>query len=195
MATKDKPCIVVDTRDPLHTAYRFNYALPPETDLLDYPSDTAALASPHYRFDPLRVDTVRKKLDSADYSVVGFENAWGVERKTLDDFVGTVIRARGRFEAELERLVAFKIARIVVEGSLEDVVLHHYRAPGVHPNSILGSAWAIEADFGIPIVWAGDREHAELYTQGLLCRLWMNAQKDNRQGELAFSVERPATGE
>ena len=162
-----RPCLVVDTREPESTAYRF---------------------------DPERVDVVRAKLDSADYSVVGHEHEWGIERKELNDFVGCVVRCRGRFENELERLLDFKFKRIVIEATPEDVTLHYYRSM-VHPNAVLGSAYAIEVDFGCPIIWAGNREHGELITQGLLCRLWTQANRNAAQLDLLESIRAPETGE
>ena len=145
-----KPQIAIDTREPEHTAYRF---------------------------DANKVDVVRTKLDSADYSCVGHQDEWGIERKEIGDLVNTVIRCQGRFERELERLRSFKFARLLIEATPEDVVLHHYRAM-VHPNAILGSVYSIEVDFGLPVIWAGDREHGQMIVQGLLTRLWNNAQRD-----------------
>ena len=43
---------------------------------------------------------VRQALPAGDYSVVGFELAVAVERKTLEDFVHSVIRDRERFKKE-----------------------------------------------------------------------------------------------
>lgn len=139
----EKPTIVVDTREQLP-----------------------------YAFDESKCLTIRGTLSAGDYSLVGLEASVAVERKSLDDFVGTVIRGRGRFERELGRLVGYTFAAIVVEATPEDVVLHHYRACGVHPNSVLGSAYAIHVDFGVPVLWCGDRAHAALVTQGLLLRAW-----------------------
>jgi ERCC4-type nuclease len=150
------PTLVVDTREPEHTAYRF---------------------------DPERCNVVRAKLDSADYSVLGHEDEWGIERKELGDFVNTVIRARGRFEEELERLLSFRFRRIVIEATPRDVTEHSYRSM-VHPNSVLGSAYALETDYDCPIIWAGNRKHGELITQGLLIRLWRRDHEERRSAEL-----------
>ena len=45
-----------------------------------------------YGFNPHLVRPVRRALPAGDYSVEGHETTLAVERKTLDDFVGTVIR-------------------------------------------------------------------------------------------------------
>ena len=61
-----------------------------------------------YGFNPRLVTPVRRALPAGDYSVAGLEQTVAVERKTLDDFVGTVMRARGRFYRELRRLGALR---------------------------------------------------------------------------------------
>jgi ERCC4-type nuclease len=120
-------------------------------------------------FDATRVSTVRRALKAGDYSVEGLESQVAVERKSLDDFVGTVIRAQGRFEVELEHLGGYAFACVVVEASIEDVLSHRYRM-AVHPNSVLGAAVAITVDHRIPVFFCGSRPHACLFTEKLLCR-------------------------
>ena len=61
-----------------------------------------------YAFDPRRVTVVRRALPAGDYSVEGWEGAVAVERKTLEDFVSTVIRGRARFRKELRRLEGYE---------------------------------------------------------------------------------------
>jgi ERCC4-type nuclease len=122
-----------------------------------------------YTFDPARVVLVQKALPAGDYSLEGYETRIAIERKSLDDFVGTVIRARGRFEEELSELSGYEFACVVVEASIEDVLLHRYRM-AVHPNSVLGSAIAITVDHRIPVFFCGTRQHACYFVEGLLCR-------------------------
>jgi len=122
-----------------------------------------------YGFDPIRVHTVRRALPAGDYSVAGLEQLVAVERKTLDDFVGTVIRARGRFYRELQRLERYTRACVVVEADLEDVLQGRYRGDA-HPHSILGSALAISVDFGIPVFFCSNRQIACHFVEGYLLR-------------------------
>ena len=112
---------------------------------------------------------VRKKLDAGDYSVLGMEHLVAVERKTLDDFVGTVIRARGRFYRELRRLGSYPRACVVVEADLADVLAGRYRGDA-HPHSVLGSTLAIAVDFGIPVFFCSNRQIACRFVEGYLLR-------------------------
>jgi DNA excision repair protein ERCC-4 len=122
-----------------------------------------------YQFDPARVSTVRRALPAGDYSLVGFETRAAIERKSLDDFVGTVIRARFRFEDELLSLAGYELGCVVVEASIADVLEHRYRA-GVHPNAVLGAAFAIVVDHRVPVFFAGERFFAQRFVEGLLAR-------------------------
>lgn len=144
-----------------------------------------------FRFDAEKVRVEVACLPAGDYSVKGYECRVAVERKSLEDLVGTVIRAKGRFERELDKLVECDRAWIVVEGSLTDLHEHHFRSM-VHPSAVIGSCVAIAVDYGIPVLWADDAEKAADLTQRLLIRYHDNAMRDARQSEMAFPQ---ATGE
>jgi ERCC4-type nuclease len=62
-----------------------------------------------YSFDARLVVTERRTLPAGDYSVACLEGVVGVERKTLDDFVSTVIHSRRRFREELKRLAEYRV--------------------------------------------------------------------------------------
>ena len=62
-----------------------------------------------YSFDPRLVVAVRRALPAGDYSVAGLEGCVAVERKTLDDFVSTVIHSRERFREELRKLSGYRV--------------------------------------------------------------------------------------
>ena len=122
-----------------------------------------------YGFDPRLVIAVRRALPAGDYSVAGLEQMVAVERKTLDDFVGTVIRARGRFYRELRRLERYARACVVVEADLGDVLAGRYRGDA-HPHSVLGSVLAVAVDFGVPVFFCSNRQIACRFVEGYLLR-------------------------
>jgi ERCC4-type nuclease len=112
--------------------------------------------------------SVRKALPAGDYSVEGFETALAVERKTLADFINTVIHAHGRFANELRQLAAYRFAWIVVEASLDDLLRGQY-ASRAHPSSLLGLTSMIMTAYRIPVLFAHDRPCARTLTEALLC--------------------------
>lgn len=120
-----------------------------------------------YSFDPRLAATVRRALPAGDYSVEGLEERVAVERKSLDDFVSTVIHGRARFRNELQKLAGYRAACVVVEAGVIDVLLHRYRGDA-HPNAVLGSALSIILDFRIPVFFCSNRQAACQFVQAYL---------------------------
>jgi len=118
-----------------------------------------------------RVVAVRFPLAAGDYSVEGMEQALAVERKSLDDFVSSVIRDRPRFRRELEKLRDYRAACVVVEASLGDVFAHRYHS-GAHPNAVVGAAISIIVDYGVPVFFCSDRQACCRFTEGFLLRAY-----------------------
>lgn len=120
-----------------------------------------------YSFDSRLAAAVRRALPAGDYSVQGLEGRVAVERKTLDDFVSTVIHARQRFRDELRKLAEYGAACVVVEAGVADVLLRHYRGDA-HPNAVLGNALSIILDFRVPVFFCGNRQAACQFVQAYL---------------------------
>jgi DNA excision repair protein ERCC-4 len=122
-----------------------------------------------YAFDSSRVRVVRRALPAGDYSLDGHEGRVAVERKSLEDYVSTVVRARARFAKELRVLAEYELGCVVVEGNVEDVLAHRYRS-GAHPNSVFGATLSIIIDYRVPVYFCGDRQLSCRFVEGLLCR-------------------------
>jgi ERCC4-related helicase len=91
-----------------------------------------------------------KNLEIADYVL---SDRVAVERKTVDDFVDSIIS--DRLFPQLLKLKAYQRPILILEG--ENI----YRR-AVHPNAIRGAIATIVADFGIPTIFTKDeRETAE----------------------------------
>jgi len=111
-----------------------------------------------------------RKLSAGDYSLDGFENRLSIERKTLDDFVQTVIHEKERFRNELLQLQKMEFACVVIEADVRDVFNKRYRC-NVNPKSVIGAANAITADYGIPVLFWGTRQHCCCLVENLLRQL------------------------
>ena len=111
--------------------------------------------------------TNRKALAAGDYSVEGLEDQVAVERKSLPDFVHSVIHEHGRFGREMLLLSSYAAACVVVEADL-DAVLRGSRGDdlrGAKPESVLGAAMHITLRYGVPIFWCGSRQAARAFTE------------------------------
>lgn len=104
--------------------------------------------------NPLK--TVRGTLSTGDISVRGLEHKIAVERKTLQDMIGCIGRDRERFEREMQRILAYPVRGIFIEGSWGQIELQLYRGQ-VHPSAVMGSllGWMTR---GIPIVFCDNHE-------------------------------------
>jgi len=93
--------------------------------------------------------TIRQKLDAGDYSIARLEDHVAIERKELDDLVGTIIYRKDRFHNELCALARMEFAAVVVEASLTDVLEHRYKSD-VRPTSVIGAVVAIIVEYQVP---------------------------------------------
>ena len=89
-----------------------------------------------YSFPPRRFVVERRALPAGDYSLAGLEREVAVERKTLEDFVHTVIRDRDRFRKELLKLAEYDRACVVVEAGLDDLLSGAYRSGARRPDTV-----------------------------------------------------------
>ena len=99
----------------------------------------------------------RMALKTGDYTVEGMENLLCLERKSLADMVACTVTYRQRFLASCSRLAQFTWKAILIEATFEDIKggFERFDIPsGVHPNAVCGTLDAIEAKYGIPIIYA-----------------------------------------
>lgn len=110
-------------------------------------------------FPPDKYEIERTALESGDYRLKGTDLV--IERKSLDDFVNTVIHNWPRFKAELIRLREFKNAWVIVESTIGDIYQRAYTSRA-HPNSVMGKAAAITR-LGVKVFFAGSRLEAIIW--------------------------------
>lgn len=101
---------------------------------------------------PIRGESIRAGLLTGDYSYVGGERHFAVERKSLNDLAASVGRDRERFENELHRLRGFDFARLLVVGTVEDIHAARYQSR-IQPAAVLASLWAFEVRYRIAVVF------------------------------------------
>lgn len=97
----------------------------------------------------------RKALRAGDYSVEGMEQLLVIERKSLTDLITTLMQQRARFFEMCEKLTKYRWRALLVEASYEDIKTE-YGADlntSAHPNAVSGSLDALEAKFGIPVIY------------------------------------------
>ncbi|MEI7833122.1 MAG: ERCC4 domain-containing protein [bacterium] len=133
-----------------------------------------------YSFNETRVGgVVHTALPAGDYSLQGCEMQIAIERKSLPDYINTVIHSPERFRRELALLKTYPRAWIVVEGSLDDLLQGRYDSQ-VLPQSLLAITAALMTQYQIPVLFAGDRPSARALVEELL--LQWHAHHTERKG-------------
>jgi ERCC4-type nuclease len=128
-----KPVILIDTREQLPFSFE--------------------------RFPNWIASERRETLSVADYSVEGMENLIALERKSLADLIGTLTQNRNRFFTMCEKMTNYKWRALIVEASYEDIKSPYASEfTNAHPNGISGSLDALEAKFGIPIIYTSQHK-------------------------------------
>jgi len=120
-----------------------------------------------WTFEGQGFEIVRAKLDAGDYSVEGLEHRVSIERKSLDDWIGTVMRSRVRFYKELELLRAYEFRAVIVETSVREIMSGSYRSQ-VHPKAILGFITEVTVSQRVPVYLGGTRAEAQVLAGGFL---------------------------
>jgi ERCC4-type nuclease len=143
-----KPCIIVDTRE-----------------------------KAPFAFDHEHVDVVSGTLSTGDCSLFGHEDEVAIERKSLDDLVGTLTHGRERFERELERMRSYVLRAVIIEGSWQDLADHHYVSLA-HPSSIFGSVCCSHVDYLVPFLFCETRAIAGRVTERLIRRYAENLERN-----------------
>lgn len=113
------------------------------------------------------VPVIVQALKTADYSVVGYENLIGVERKSLADMMCSISNQRERFERELERAMEFHAFMIVVESPFRDIATNAYRS-NMSVNAAVQTVFSWMSKYRLSWWFAESRSGAEFATYHFL---------------------------
>lgn len=120
-----------------------------------------------WSFDPGQAQTFVGTLKTGDYALAG-DCFFAIERKSLDDFLGTVSSGWERFLREIGRMDSFVAKVVIVEGDYEGVCFHDAGGkiiPPDHQHPMLLPAFinkriAQLSIMGVAVIFAGNAEYA-----------------------------------
>jgi ERCC4-type nuclease len=125
-------------------------------------------------------DTAKQKLDTGDYSILGFENIIAIERKKSVSELATNL-SENRFKDVLERLSKIKHPYMVFEFSLDEV----YNFPvgsdipkrmwdklKISGNYIIKRLIEIQLQYNIQVIFCDDPSNAEKFSVSLMKRIY-----------------------
>lgn len=110
-------------------------------------------------------------LKTCDYSLEGYEDMVGLERKSMDDLIACLGKQRDRFERELVRARDFQYSAVIVEGTFADLASGRYTSR-LHPNSAVESISAFEVRYKIPFLFCGTQALAARKCESLLRKFY-----------------------
>ena len=139
-----------------------------------------------------RLTHVRAGLATGDYSVLGLEDTVAIERKSLDDLAQCCGNDRDRFERELQRMMAYRVRALVIEGTVEDINMRCYRSQ-IEPKCITGSLLAWRVRYGIEPHFFRERDVAARWVER---ECWLAAREAVRAwNRLATGIRKGAACE
>jgi hypothetical protein len=159
----------------------------------------------------IEIPVERSTLTEGDYAIQGREGEVRIERKSLEDAVGTAfgkveqivgyqpeldehgkrvpimgkVDSWDRFKREIERVKTggFKRFWVFIEASRADVYGRKYWS-GVEPKSVLGRWDSLEVDHQVSVVWCGSRTEAERMA-GWWFKRWIELRQREEAGARA----------
>lgn len=149
----------------------------------------------------------------ADYSILGGEGRCHIERKSMDDAIGTILgfgpgERRERFESELENLAGIEAGLVVVECSFMELIANapgydaidcarRYGKKSVSHNakSLSRSVLAFMDEYKVPWLFCDDRRMAEIHAFRWLERWWRKQREKEKAEEKAAKRQLAFVGE
>ena len=147
---------------------------------------------------PKHREMIRGNLQFGDYSIEGYESRVAVERKSLDDLVGSMLSMRPmgwpRFSSRLAEFARLDFACVVVEATDADIRHRKYvpdirstrrlgpsaewtkRLDKLTPAEILAAVAEVIITYRVPIYMVGPPTHAAAHGFKLLEK-WHDRQK------------------
>lgn len=131
-----------------------------------------------YFFSGYTCGVKRSGLKTGDYSIEGYESSICVERKSKEDLYQSLGNGRARFEREFQRMAEYEYKALVVESTLQDLMIppdYSSMAASSVINSVI--SWGIR--YGVQVYFAGSRILGECLTYRILEKFLYNKNKQS----------------
>jgi len=125
-----------------------------------------------WQFPPEYATTRRGALRAGDYALHN-DAGFAIERKSLDDLVGTLGSGWARFQRELDRMAGYPARVVLVEGSMLSIMHHDYNHPEMPPAFVCKRIAQLTMQ-GVAVLFADN----ETIAAGLCWRILKERQKE-----------------
>ena len=117
-----------------------------------------------------RHESRRATLATGDYGIQGPDGQAfniAIERKSLDDLIGSLCQGRERFEREFQRADELDYFALVIEASLSDIATGEYSSQ-MDPGAVIQTLISWSVRYGVPVWLADSRSYAARMIESLL---------------------------
>lgn len=118
---------------------------------------------PLFEDPPAGLIIVTATLHHGDYSVRGFEDRIGIERKQMSDLYSYVGKEREKTVRKLEKLSRLDFAALVVEASFEDLKVPYSFSSRITPEMIRQFIVSVNVRYNVHVFCDRDRRNLEQY--------------------------------
>jgi hypothetical protein len=143
-----------------------------------------------WNFSLYNIECIKRKLDTGDYSIEGYEDQICLERKRTTSEIAINLGKKCKpFEAELQRMATFRFAFILCEFELEDITrfpvgsgIPQNQWPYIKmtPQFIHSRLNKWSETYGVEIIYCGDTSNAECTAISLLRESFNVLNSENR---------------
>lgn len=121
---------------------------------------------------PLWTNTKQHKLDFGDYSLIGHEPHFAIERKSLPDLLQTLTSGHTRFKEELLRAKSARYFAIVVDGTYMQMRNKDYpnafRSKWTKGKTIVDICNTLRIKYGVQIIFTTGRVESKRVIKDLM---------------------------
>ncbi len=110
-----------------------------------------------------------KKLLIGDYSIKGFEDMFGIERKSFEDLFRCLTSSQRRFRSQLKRLSTLPYRALLLDTTVSAILLGHPMCKLTGQDALM-RVFALSRQYDVPVHFC-DRHGADV-CRTLLCRFW-----------------------
>lgn len=131
------------------------------------------------------IEVIEKQMDVADYVL---SDSIGVERKTVKDFLSSLVDGR-LFSQLMNLVISFEKPLLLLEGMQEEL----FTLRNIHRNAIIGALSSIALKFQIPIIYTKDEYETAEFLYIIACREQLSKNKTSslriRKKNLSFAEQ------
>jgi ERCC4-type nuclease len=117
---------------------------------------------PLFNSRPTGLNLIHKKLNHGDYSIVGFEDSFSIERKMISDFYSYIGKERKKTVQKMNTFRDMEWVSLVIETTEENLLFNNIYTD-LTPEQIKGSLTSFRIRYGIHVYFTNDRKMMERY--------------------------------